>query len=156
MTTIQKRNLFLVALTFGAVVGSAIISYCLLALSERSLQTDSKSFVDATVVRIVQDWDEDALTQRSAKEFSASARPEKLTALFTQCKHRLGRLREYQGSKGSLKIWYSIRAERLITGEYVAKCEFDKGEAEVQIRIVRQDAQWRILFFYVSSGVFSN
>jgi hypothetical protein len=140
-----------VAFLVFVVVAGALIGYFVYVGS--SLDASSKAFVDASVPSIVSTWSREELLTRAAPELLKVVNDEQLDLLFAKLS-RLGRLQSYEGSRGDSHISFTTWAGRVVTASYVASATFDKGPAQVTIRLIEHDGRWQILHFQVYSPIF--
>jgi hypothetical protein len=60
----------------------------------------------------------------------------------------IGHLQKCEPSQGQSVIAITARGTE-IKGDYSAKATFDKGEAVVQVSIIKHDDQWQVLGLFV-------
>jgi len=48
----------------------------------------------------------------------------------------------------------TAQAGKMITASYIANAKFEKGSAQITIRLIQKGNQWQILYFYVNSPIF--
>jgi hypothetical protein len=114
---------------------------------------ESKAFVDTAVQAIAADWDIEELQKRASSEFNDEVDYDSLEEDFTTLQ-QLGKLVEYEGSKGDSNITISL-AGYTITADYTAIADFETGSAEIQISLVKRGGRWQILDFSVSPESFA-
>jgi hypothetical protein len=78
----------------AAAIGAGVMVY-----KGRTLDAESKAFVDSAVPAITQTWSKEQLLEQATPELRDSIRPEALSALFEHLS-QLGRLVAYEGAKG--------------------------------------------------------
>jgi hypothetical protein len=118
-----------------------------------SLDASSKAYVDESVPAIISTWSKGELLKRSAPQLRKVVNEDQLNQLFAKLS-QLGKLQTYEGSKGDSNISLTTQAGRVITASYVANAKFDKGPAQVTIRLIQSYGQWQILYFFVNSPIF--
>lgn len=154
MGSIQRFLIVLGGLFLAAVVlGVAVIG--VFAVKGSALDKESKAYVDSAVPVIVSGWDEKELLNRASPEFTQATDKKDLDKLYGFF-HKLGGLREYQGSEGQSSIFFTPENGRSITAVYTAKATFDAGPAVFKIMLIKHGDQWQIAGFRINSGVFLN
>jgi hypothetical protein len=63
----------------------------------------------------------------------------------------LGRLQNYEGSKGQARITVTPQAGKVVSASYMAKALFEHGEANIEIGLIKHGDQWQIVRFKVDS-----
>ena len=133
------------------VVVAAVMGY--LAYLGSPLDASSKAYVDESVKAITSAWSKEELLKRASPQLQQVIKEEELGRLFAKLS-QLGKLQEYEGSKGDANISLTIQAGKVITASYIASARFDKGPAQVTVRLIQNDGRWQILQFYVNSPIF--
>ena len=133
------------------VVVAAVMGY--LAYLGPSLDASSKAYVDESVKAITSAWSKEELLKRASPQLRQVIKEEELGRLFAKLS-QLGKLQEYEGSKGDANISLTMQAGKVITASYIANASFDKGPAQVTVRLIQNDGQWQILQIYVNSPIF--
>ncbi len=136
---LRKTGNFLLAI--GALLAFAT---AVMASVGSVLDKESKSFVDAAVPAIAADWDIAELQSRASDEFNDTVDYADLKRYFTILR-KMGPLREYKGSTGEAQITLSFLDGVTITALYVASADCDKGSVDLQLSLIKQKGQWRIL-----------
>jgi hypothetical protein len=134
--------LTVIILVVGAV-GVGVVVY-----NGRALDAESKTFIDTAVPAIATNWSEDALLERATPELRGSVTPDQLRTLFEGFS-RLGRLVEYQGSKGDANMSYIAGVGGSVSALYVATAKFQNGDAVFRITLLKRNGQWLIHNFHV-------
>jgi hypothetical protein len=129
-----------------------LIAY--LANAGAALDTSSKAYVDEAVPAIVARWSKEQLAMRAAAQFRAAASDQQLTQVFAKFS-QLGALKTYDGSKGESHTSLTPQQGKVVTAAYLANATFEKGPAQISVRLVQADGQWQILHFAVNSPMFS-
>jgi hypothetical protein len=140
--------ILVVLIVLGCFVGYA--SY-----EGSKLDASSKAYVDECVPAIVSAWSKDALLQRSSPELLniLKAKPDETDLLLAKFS-KLGALRQYDGAKGDSFVAYNTAGGKTTTANYTATARFENGDAQITIRLIQLDGQWRILLFNVNSSLF--
>ena len=124
-----------------------------LAIIGRTLDKESKAYVDAAVPAIIAEWDINELEKRASPEFNEGADYEKIEQMFVMLQ-RLGKLEEYNGSAGDASITISFTGFE-ISAEYTAIADFETASAEIQISLIKHGRRWQILGFRIRPVSFS-
>lgn len=133
------------------IVGGGLISYFVYQGSK--LDASSKAYVDENVPKIVSGWSAQNLIDRASPELLRAVTPIDAAKLFQKLSS-LGSLRKYQGSKGQATFSYTSQDGKVISASYVAKADFAKGEAEINLKLIQHNGSWQVLSFYVNSPIF--
>ena len=144
-------GIIFVCLLVAGTVGVVTINYLGTKLDEQS-----KQYVDGVIPVIVSDWDPSQVIARASPELLEVAPPEKIAEFFRMFSDRLGRFKEYRGSKGEANISLHIPRGIIITALYSADVLFEKATAKVNFRVVRRDNDWQILEFRINSEALLN
>jgi len=118
------------------------------------LDASSKAYVDQSVPAIVASWSKDELLRRASPELRKAIPDEQQVAQLFGKLSQLGKLERYEGSKGDANISVTAQAGKMITASYIANAKFEKGSAQITIRLIQKGTQWQILYFYVNSPIF--
>lgn len=146
-----KKILMGLGIAFAGVFVAAAVGFVLLNQAGGRLDRESKAYVDEVVPVIVGSWDSHELVARASPELLQAVPPEKLEILFEIFLQRLGPLQEYQGSVGRANIAMMQQHGEVVTGEYLARGQFEKAAADIRVRTIQRDDIWSILLFYVDS-----
>ena len=139
-----------VLVVFGTLALVGILGFVslfgYLAYKGTQYDKESKMWVDTEIPKIISNWD--------AKELVGHSSPELLTLMsedqaikFMRTSHDgLGQMTKYVGSTGESGIHIN-NGSKIITAEYLTKAAFEKGDAEIEIRLIRENGVWKILNF---------
>lgn len=133
------------------VVGGGIGLF-ILARNGAALDAESKAYVDDSVMAITADWSVDELMKRSSPHLRQVTRPDDLQALFDAARTALGPLVNYEGAKGDSTVSAMAGAGTTISARYFARGKFQKGDADLQITLLKLDGSWRIEGFFITSS----
>ncbi len=107
----------------------------------------SRAYAEQAVRTISANWSAADVMALAAPELKATLREEELRDTLLTLAH-LGRLRQYQGANGAAEISYSTRSGRVVSASYVATATFENAAAEIQLRLVEVDGQWKLREFF--------
>lgn len=138
---------------FLLLVIVAVVGFAIIAVKGSTLDEESKAYVDEAVPLILADLDQSTLFKYASPELIESASQEEFNKLFKWFK-RLGEFKEYKESTGQANMSYTTHSGKIISGQYVAKVEFETGPATVNIAIVKRDGRWLINGFRIYSKAF--
>jgi hypothetical protein len=110
------------------------------------------AYVDEAIVAIVGSWDCRHLAGRASSEMESTWTSEQMAALCASGSAELGQLRAYRGSHNTTRVTLDSDGDRVVLGSYMAKAEFEKGSAIIEVIAVRRGSLWRIREFRVTSG----
>ena len=134
---------------FLAILLVGIAFYGYTALSGKSLDRESKAWVDKIVPEVVSSWDSQKLIDNGSSEFLQVSSTENIKAGFSQLVDQFGSMKTYVESKGEAGIHLN-NFSQTITAEYTAEVQFEKGTAEIYIQGIKENNQWKVRNFQVS------
>ena len=121
--------------------------------SKATVDAGSKAYVDEAIVAISTHWSKHELMRRATPELreKVNAKPQELDKLFHAASADLGSLREYHGAK---RLAHSGGATQspVISANYVAAAQYQKGSAKLRIGVVKVDGHWKISGFFIDSS----
>jgi hypothetical protein len=149
----MKKVLIILGILFvlAIAVAAALIGFA--AYNGTKLDASSKEYVDQAAPSIISTWSVAELLDRASPELKAIVTKEQMQQLFNKLSE-LGKLKEYQGSKGDSFMSYTTQNGKQITAKYRAKALFKNGEAEILIQLIEHDGKWQIINFHVNSPIF--
>jgi hypothetical protein len=146
----MRKVFYGLGVIFAIIIVAGAGGLFLLSHNGAALDRTSKAYVHDSVVAIAANWDAKELWTRAAPELRNVANENEVRGLFDAAKGALGPLIEYRGSKGEATIWFD-HSKTVISAKYVAQCRFEKGNATVQIVLLKQDGKWMIEGFHINS-----
>ncbi len=149
----MKKTLMVLGGIFVVVIVIVVIGIVFSAVKGQALDRESKQYVDAAIPAIAAQWDIRALQERASPEFKTAVNDEDLEKLIRMYQ-RLGKLQQYQGSKGDANLSLTNQRGKVITAHYITNAEFDTGPATITLDLIKHDDQWQILRMNVNSKVF--
>jgi hypothetical protein len=135
---------FIVLIVIGAIAAGVF------AYFGGNLDRDSKKYADEVIPLIVANWDASELKRRCSPEFKATVKEEDVDKLF-RVLQKLGKLKNYKGSRGQAYMAMTTQQGRLVTAQYVAQVDFESGPAELFLALIKHDGEWEITGFRVNS-----
>ena len=135
---------------FVIIVAVGAIGFWYINVRGNALDKESKAYADAAIPAIVTNWNEQALLDRATIEFSEAARKQHLYQGFRWF-GSLGRLQKCEPAQGQATMSVTTLMDNKITAQYTAKAIFEKGEATIQLELVKHGDQWWISRFGVYS-----
>jgi len=147
---------FFIAAVLALVVLALFLASGLgsLLLLGKRLDRESRAFVDKAVPAIVSEWDLGEVQKRASDEFNNSVNYDDLEEVFAAFQD-LGRFEAYKGSNGDSNITLSVRYGFELTADYAAAAEFENGIVTLQLSLIKQGDQWRILDLQIVPELFS-
>lgn len=112
-----------------------------------TLDNEGKAYADTVIPAIAGSWNVNEVLNRESPEFKQTVSQQQLEQMLQRAA-TLGHLQKCEPAQGQSMI--SIRTQaKEIKGDYAAKATFEKGEAVVQVSIIKHDDQWQILGLFV-------
>lgn len=127
----------------------ALVSYATYAGSK--YDASSKAYVDRVLPEIIGAWSAHTLEQEAATKLKLEVPNEQIGSTFRRFSV-LGRLVAYRGSHGESKVSFTLKNGEVVTAKYEADAEFEHGNAEIDVSLVRPDGRWQIVGFFVKSN----
>jgi len=150
--TCMRRFLYILGAVTLAIIVAAGIGVGVLVYKGKTLDVESKAFVDSAVPAIAAGWNKEQLLDRATPELRDSVKPEQLRSLFDAVS-QLGPLVEYEGAAGDANMSYMAGSGSTVSASYVAKAKFKDGVATIQITLVKRDGRWMISGFHVDTSL---
>ena len=134
---------------FGVIILALVVlgAVCLVAVHAR-LDASSRAYVDMSIPRIISPWDQQQLSVRASSDYLKNVSDEQMAFDFKNFS-RLGKLKNYKGSKGTSFFLFSTKAGKFVTADYTANAAFQNGDAAIIVRLIQEDGDWRISRFVV-------
>jgi hypothetical protein len=148
---IMRKFFYRFGIVMACLVVAAGIGLFFLARNGMALDAESKAYVDKAVVAIADDWDADALWQRSSPRFRKATKEDDLRNFFAAARGALGRLVECRSTSGQATVMLTPTGS-VTTASYTVEAQFEKGVAEIRIGAVKDGSQWRIEGFHIDSA----
>jgi hypothetical protein len=130
------------------LVVAGLIGYA--AFTGATLDKESKAYVDAAVPAIMSSWNEQELLSRASPEFQRATSPADAERLFRWFR-TLGRFQRYEGAQGQAVTSVTPQTGKVVSARYTAKALFERGQASIDIAIIKHGDQWQIAGFKVNS-----
>ena len=136
---------------FGILIIAGVIGFVILAVKGNALDAESKAYVDRVTPALLTNLNKETLFTYASDELKASASPAEFDGAFAVFA-KLGKLKEYKGSKGEATMSISSERGKQITGVYQAFAEFEQGPATIKISVIKKGDRWQILGFFINSA----
>lgn len=149
----MKKALMVLGGIFSVILVVGVIGFVFIATKGKTLDRESKEYVDVAVPAIVSQWNQQELLNRVSPEFMEATKDGDLDKLFTMFS-KLGAFQKYNGAEGQANISVTSKNGKVTTAAYVAKADFEKGPAEIQVTLIKHADKWQILGFRINSKVF--
>ena len=134
---------------FLALLVSLVAGVVAFSVVGKTLDKESKAFVDAAIPAIVSDWDATEIRKRASPEFDETINYEDLQQLLDILRG-LGEMEEYRGSTGQAQIVLSFEDGVVITAVYEATADFEAGSADMLLSLIKHKGKWQILGFKIN------
>ena len=131
---------------FVVIVVIGAIGFWYISVRGNALDKESKTYADAAIPAIVANWNEQALLDRASIEFSEAVRTQHLDQEFRWF-GSLGRLQKCEPVQGQATMSVTSLMDNKITAQYTAKAIFERGQATIQLELVKHGDQWWISRF---------
>jgi hypothetical protein len=148
----MRKFLYGVGAVIALLVVGGGVGLFVLARNGAALDAESKAYVDDSVVTITAHWSADELLRRSTPNFRQITSLDDLQGLFDAARTALGPLVDYGGSKGDSMVSAIVGSGTTISAKYVARAKFQKGDADLQLTLLKIDGGWKIEGFHINSN----
>ncbi len=115
-----------------------------------SMDQQSKAYVDQVIPKLVQAWKPAVLFQEESDSLVRTTPPEKINAMLQHFAQKLGPLKQYEGASGQARLM-AFKTGHYWIGSYHATGIFEKGDADLIIKVIQENNQWKLLFLQVNS-----
>lgn len=118
------------------------------------LDASSKAYVEANVKPVVATWSKDELLKRASPQLIEilGKDPDQVDHVFAKLA-KLGPLKSLSEPKGQSLVAVTTGSGKVISATYTEHGEFENGRADLNIRLIQIDGQWRFLSFFVNSPI---
>jgi len=117
-------------------------------------EKSARSYVSAAVPAIFNEWNFEVLQQRASEQLLNDPQFDSAPQMFRMLGRALGKLKTAQEPEGTAGYNLGTASPAQGTyGDYLIRAEFERGQAEVRLLIVRERGVWRIRGFNVNSPV---
>lgn len=144
----MKRLLYIVATAALAGVLCIGVALTYMHVVGRTLDEESRAFVNETMRAIFVDWKEEELIIRASPELLQSGTRRELSNMF-QTLSRLGAVQEQGVATGEAAIGVFWGAANVVTAAYSVRTKFAHGTAIFRIALVKREGRWLIHNFQV-------
>lgn len=142
----KKFFIVLGAIFFGLIL-LGIVTFVFTAIRGTALDKESKAYVDAAFPAIVSSWSGQELLDRASAEFKQATSGADVGRMFSVCR-LLGKMLTYT-AQGQALLAHEFPKGTTISASYVVKAQFERGSAEIDIKLIKHGDQWQILGFHV-------
>lgn len=133
---------------FIAIVAGLIF---LFVSKASKLERSAQEYMDTTIPGIITDWSTQTLLDQASPELLKTVTPDQMARYFEKFHQLLGPLQSYHGARGGTRYTYTTEDGRRDLGEFTVFADFEKGEAEIKVSLIRHDGKWQISGFHVNS-----
>jgi hypothetical protein len=118
------------------------------------LDASSKAYVEENVKPVVSTWSKDELIKRASPQLVEilGKHPDQIDRVFAKLS-KLGALKSLSEPKGQSLVSVMVGSGKMVSATYIESAEFENGHADINIRLVQVDGQWRFLGFFVNSPI---
>jgi hypothetical protein len=146
----MKKFFIVLGSIFLALIVLGAIGIAVLAVRGTALDKEAKAYADKAIPVIVTTWNLKELLDRASPEFNQAITVDQINRMFRRFFSSLGRLQKCEPVQGNV----NMEAGKITTGVYRAKATFEKGEATINLTLIKHGNQWQIGGFRVDSPAF--
>lgn len=142
----MKKFFAVLAVIFVVIVAVGAVGLWYVNARGNALDKESKAYADTAIPAIVANWNEQILFDRATVEFREAAKKQHIDQGFRWF-GSLGRLQKCEPAQGQATMSVTTLMDNKITAQYTAKALFEKGQATIQLELVKHGDQWWISRF---------
>ena len=146
----MKKFFIILGSIFLAIIVLGAVGIGFIAVRGNALDKESRAYADVAIPAIVNGWSEKELVDRASPEFRKAVTQQQLDQMFHWFTS-LGRLQKCEPAQGQAGISVTPQTGKVISGQYAAKANFEKGDATIKLALIKHENQWQVLSFYVDS-----
>jgi hypothetical protein len=147
----MKKSLIALATVILAFLAIAALVSVAGYYSASVREGEARAYVDRTVPAVVGRWSTGDLLANASREMLRDITLDRIDTLFASLKQRLGPLRAYGGARREGYFFAFTMRGRVLTYVYLVSAKFERGPAQIRVRAVWRDGQWKLSDFYVVS-----
>src|SRR5262249_4895161 len=147
----MKRTLLSLATVILVFVAIALLVSGAGYYSATSREGEARAYVDKIVPAVVGRWSTGDLLANASREMLRDITLDRIDTLFASFKQRLRPLPAYGGCQRQNCFFSFTTRGRVLTYVYLGTAEFERGPANIRVRAVWRDGQWKLSDFYVFS-----
>ena len=147
----MKRSLVALSTVAMAVLVGAGLVAAAGYYSATVREGEAKAYVDRIVPAVVMRWSSGDLFANASREMLRDITLDRIDTLFASFSKRLGRLQAYGGSQREGYFFKLTMRGRVLTYVYLVTARFERGPAQIRVRAVWRDGEWKLSDFYVLS-----
>jgi hypothetical protein len=141
------RKLFVVlGSIFLALIVLVVIGIAFVAVRGNALDKESKAYADAAIPAVVTSWNQKELLDRASPEFKQAVTEQKLDQMFRWFSS-LGRLQKCAAAEGHSFMSVTSQNGKTISAKYASKAQFEKGEGDITLVLIKHGDHWQIAAF---------
>jgi hypothetical protein len=115
-----------------------------------TLSEEGRDYVQHTVPTIFSNWNAMQLYDRASPELKEVMTLDRVYDLFRQGSV-LGRLEKCGAARGNAGVFFDFRRGKVTSALFATNAEFERGEAEITIGLIKHGDQWQIQSFNIQS-----
>jgi hypothetical protein len=148
----MKKLLLILGVIFVVLIVCFAGFFGFAAYQGRNLDASSKAYVEANIPPILSTWSKSELVSRAAPGLlkTIEDKPEQIDRLFKSLS-KLGALKSFGDVKGDSAVFYSAQNGKVTTANYAASAKFERGDAQINVRLTLVSGEWRLLLLNVNS-----
>lgn len=114
------------------------------------VRESAQTYADEAIPAILDGWSADELIARSAVELKKNVPAEETRRIVGELKSRLGAFKSVEKAQmGDFEMPGQSNSGPYMVAPFAANATFEKGQAVVEMKLVRQEGKWKIANFFV-------
>ena len=144
----MKKFFIVLGIIFAVLLAIGATGIGVVVMRGNALDKQSKAYADDTIHAIVDGWNGRELLQRASPEFKKIATQQQIDQQFQRFSAAFGRLQKLEPAHGQSVMSATTLSGGTIKAEYATRATFEKGEARIQLDLIKHGDQWQILGFF--------
>ena len=150
----MKKFFIVLGSIFLALIVLGAIGIAFIAVRGNALDKESKAYADTAIPAILTTWSQKELMDRASPEFKQASPPDQLDRMFRWQFTTLGRLQKCAPPQGHATMSVTSQSGKTISAQYTSNGKFEKGEAIINLGLIKHGDQWQIRSVNVESPQF--
>ena len=142
----MKKFLIVLGSIFLALIVLVAMGIALVAVRGNALDKESKAYADAAIPAIITSWNQKELLDRASPEFMQLVTQQNLDQMFRWFSS-VGRLQKCAPAEGQSLMSVTSQNGKTISAKYISKAQFEKGEGNITLLLIKHGDQWQIAGF---------
>ena len=146
--------LMICGILFVIEIFSVFLFYSWSNYKKNKADDSARAFITNNVMKTVSSWDKEQLVMDMSPILLKNTEIKDIFKMTSMFEKNLGNLLTIQNIDGNIVGGNLPGLGKVSIGEYIVVAKFEKGFANIRLRLSYEDNKWRILYFNVDSNQF--